>query len=134
MTPNWIGAERMEGLAGAHSVGHEERILLIENDSAVAEMYALGLNLSGYAVRIAPSLDSAWREVNLPDHLPQLIVLDIELRSMSGLDALNDLRRAPGTSVVPVIVLADDEDDFSEAYRRGATECHPRYRETPKQL
>jgi DNA-binding response OmpR family regulator len=134
MTPNWIRTERMEVSLNAVSGGSEERILLIENDSDVADMFALGLNLSGYEVRVAGSADSAWTEFNQPDHAPELIVLDLELQSTGGLDVLNDLKRSPSTSSVPVIVLTSDRAEFGEAYRRGAADCHEKYRTTPRQL
>jgi two-component system phosphate regulon response regulator PhoB len=133
-TPNWIKTERMEQVVGSHNGGHHELVLLIENDSAVAEMYAMGLNFSGYEVHIAMSLDSAWSQVNQPGDAPELIVLDLELPSTRGLDVLQDLRQSPSTSQVPVIVLANDQEDFGEAYRRGATDCHAKYRTTPRQL
>ena len=113
---------------------HNEVVLLIENDHAIANMYALGLNLSGYQVRIASSANSALSEVSRLDHRPELIVLDLEQPRVSGLDVLNDLKASPAAWGLPVIVLADDEEELCEAYRLGATDCHPRYRTTPRQL
>jgi DNA-binding response OmpR family regulator len=134
MTPNWVRTERMQSVGGTQGGGHDEVVLLIENDVAVADMYAFGLNVGGYQVHVAATPDSAWTEVKQPGHPPELIVLDLELPSVSGLDVLNDLRRTPETASVPVIVLANDQEDFVEAYRRGATDCHTKYRTTPRQL
>ena len=107
---------------------------MIERDADIADMYALGLNLSGYEVQVARSPDSAWRQVNDAERPPALIVLDLDLPEAGGLEILNSLRSFLRNSEVPVIVLADETEEWPEAYRRGATECHPRHLTTPKQL
>ncbi len=38
-------------------------------------------------------------------HLPDLILMDINLPGMNGIDALNELRREPRTSHIPVLAL-----------------------------
>ena len=134
MRRTWIRTDRIAGSFEQGSMSHEELILLIENDLDIADMYRMGLNQSGYPVRVATSPGSAVSQVNEPGTPPRLIVLDLELPLVSGLDVLNVLRTTPSTSDVPVIVLADDSDAFAEAYRRGATECHPKYRTTPSKL
>ena len=63
-----------------------------------------------------------------------VIVLDLELPAMSGLQMLEELRHTPATLHVPVIVLSNSDADFSEAFRRGATQCHPKYQTTPQAL
>ncbi|HSS92906.1 MAG TPA: response regulator [Candidatus Dormibacteraeota bacterium] len=108
-------------------------VLLIEDDVAIADMYALGLNLSGYRVRVAGSSDAALAQV-AEGARPRLIVLDLGLPRTGGLDVLVALREGPTTSTVPVIVLSNQDDDFPEAYRRGATGCLTKHRTTPKEL
>jgi CheY-like chemotaxis protein len=132
--PNWIHATRLEELGHATGTDQDEPILLIESDHDIADMFAMGLEQSGYPVAIADSSESASVEMDHAHVRPRAIVLDLELPPRRGLDELTALRSSPGMADVPVIVLSDDTDEFSEAYRRGATECHQRHRTTPRLL
>jgi DNA-binding response OmpR family regulator len=132
--PNWIRATRLEELSRAGSATDDQLILLIESDPHIADMFALGLRQGGYPVAVANSSESISIEVDQAHVHPRAIILDLELPPRRGLDLLSALRRSPGTADVPVIVLGDDTDEFTEAYRRGATECHEKHRTTPRLL
>jgi CheY-like chemotaxis protein len=108
-------------------------VLLIEDDPATADMYALGLNLCGYPVQIAHSAEAGLSEL-AEGMRPKLIVLDLVLPRIGGLEMLLLLRENPFTSSVPVIVLSNQDTDFPEAYRRGATECLAKHATTPGDL
>ena len=151
MTPNWVRTDLMSAIADGHrdaapaaasgesdrwTIGEPEprpRVLLVEDDGVIAHMYELGLTIGGYPVRLASSGESALTEAS-KDSPPDVIVLDLELPAMSGLQMLVELRHRPATLHVPVIVLSNSDVDFSEAYRNGATQCHSKYRTTPQAL
>jgi CheY-like chemotaxis protein len=84
------------------------RLLLIDDDDALAEMYALQLTASGFLVTTARSGIEALALVN--DVLPDLIYLDLGLPGMTGLEVLERLRGAPHTAAVPIVILTN----FSE--------------------
>ena len=133
MTPNWIRTARQEDLS-RREVQPDADILLIENDHDIADMYAFGLKAHGFAVSVAASRDSARERLNVAERNPGVIVLDAAFRHRIGLRILDELRESPTTADVPVIVLVDDTQDSMEAYRHGATDCHARFRTTPKEL
>ena len=108
-------------------------VLLIEDDEATAEMYALGLSLGGYPVWVVHSAEAGLRQIARAGS-PSLIVLDLELGQMGGLDMLVVLRESSSTSSIPVIVLSNNENDFPEATSRGAAECLAKHRTTPGEL
>jgi CheY-like chemotaxis protein len=59
-----------------------------------------------------------------PDrHLPDLILLDLHLPAMSGIDVLRQLRGDGAYRATPVIVLttSDDDEQILECYARGAS-------------
>jgi two-component system, response regulator len=60
---------------------------------------------------------------------PALILLDLNLPLVSGLDVLKEVRANPDTSRIPVIVLtsSSEERDKTESYRLGANDyiCKP---------
>src|SRR6266702_5122327 len=56
-----------------------------------------------------------------PDVLPDLILLDLKLPKVDGLEVLRRVRSAPTTRCLPVVVLtlSNEEQDIAEAYRLG---------------
>ena len=80
------------------------RVLFIENDPAVSEMYKLKLELDGYLVTIVTSGEdvSALAASTAPD----LVFIDTQRRQDGGLATLRTLRSLPVTRNVPVIMLS----------------------------
>jgi len=72
------------------------------------------------------ALDYLFREgefAGRPDTgSPAVVLLDINLPRVNGLDVLRQLRRDPRTSVVPVVLLtsSDEEQDRLTGYEEGA--------------
>jgi DNA-binding response OmpR family regulator len=82
------------------------RILLVEDEPALARGLADNFLEEGYEVRVAARGDRVTAAVE--EERPDLIVLDIMLPGRSGLDVLRDLREAGDT--VPVLVLTAKGD------------------------
>jgi two-component system, OmpR family, alkaline phosphatase synthesis response regulator PhoP len=90
------------------SVGEfaQERILVVEDESHLAEGLKLNLTLEGYDVRIAADGSSAlqkWKEWQ-----PDLIVLDIMLPQIDGLSVLRNIRLEDER--VPILILSAKGD------------------------
>ena len=94
------------------------QILIVEDDDAIATGLALNLRLAGHASTIARDGADALDQTANEDFA--LILLDINLPRLNGLEVLTALRAAD--NVVPVIVLSarDAELDKVAALRRGA--------------
>lgn len=95
-----------------------ERVLIVEDDEAIATGLALNLKLAGRTTSIARDGDDAIKQATNDDF--SLILLDINLPKRNGLEVLAALRAAD--NVVPVIVLSarDGEFDKVAALRLGA--------------
>jgi len=97
------------------------RVLIIEDDSRVAELYASKLRRGGYEVDVAQDGVSGF---DLAGSLvPDAIILDIHLPRLSGLAGLAVLRKDEATSGLPVIVLSNDDTPavLVEAGRLGVS-------------
>jgi DNA-binding response OmpR family regulator len=94
------------------------RILVVEDDEAIATGLSLNLKLAGRNATIARDGDDALRQAEREDFA--LILLDINLPKRNGLEVLSTLRTTD--NLVPVIVLSarDGEYDKVAALRLGA--------------
>ena len=126
-TPNWVALDRLDGPESPAD------ILIVEDDAAIADMYALELSMAGLRVRVAPSGEVAVVEAQHNAEY-SVIVLDLELPGMSGWTTLDELRRQAATANVPVIVLSNANVDVDDIAHHGASEWHAKYRTTPSQL
>lgn len=84
-------------------------LLLVEDDSDIAAMYALVLMEAGHDVRSA--LQSARRR------RPDLVLLDVGLPDLDGFTVMDELREREGTAGVPVVILSNYRTP--EMTRRG---------------
>jgi two-component system phosphate regulon response regulator PhoB len=90
------------------------RILVVEDETAIAELVAINLRHAGFEVSISGSADAAQAEVDRV--LPELVVLDWMLPGQTGLALAKRWRSEPRTRGLPIILLtarADEADKLS---------------------
>lgn len=81
-------------------------ILLVEDSLELREFYANYLTYAGFKVVTAINGHEALR---LAKHLrPDLILMDIRMPGMDGLEATADLKRTPGLADIPVVAFTAD--------------------------
>ena len=95
-----------------------ETILIVEDDRALRDGLALNLRLEGY--RILTATDGVEGARMAFENRPDLIVLDIMMPGLTGLDILEELREQGER--VPVLILSarDTTLDKVEGLRLGA--------------
>jgi two-component system phosphate regulon response regulator PhoB len=79
------------------------RILVVEDEPAIAELVAINLRHDGYEVSIAADAASAAARVD--ERLPDLAILDWMLPGRSGLQLARDWRAQNRTKALPIIML-----------------------------
>ena len=79
------------------------RILVVEDESAIAELISINLRHAGFEVTLAASAASAQYEVDRV--LPDLVVLDWMLPGQSGVALARQWRSTARTKELPVIML-----------------------------
>jgi DNA-binding response OmpR family regulator len=110
------------------------RIALIEDDGAIAVMYRLQLVSDGFDVEIARDGVSGLHVVQ--ESSPDLILLDVRLPRMSGLDVLEAIRQDPRLAAVPVLVLSNygESDVIDRSLELGARAYLIKSQTTPVEL
>jgi two-component system, OmpR family, response regulator MprA len=83
----------------------QQRILFIEDDRFIADMYRLGLEVGGWEVDVAHDGEEGLRRA-LEDP-PALVLLDMLLPRMDGFEVLRRLRENAVTRDVPVLVVSN---------------------------
>lgn len=79
----------------------KKQILLVEDDRDMAEVMKMELECLGYGVRMAENgVDGI--EIAISE-LPDLIVMDILLPRMDGLQAATRVRKNPKTQAIPIL-------------------------------
>ncbi len=97
-------------------------ILLIEDSKFMRIAVQRALTGAGYTVHTANNGEDGLRAAR--ETLPDLIVLDLVLPTISGLDLIKELNRNTITKSIPVIVLAAlSEPRKEDALRNGARAC-----------
>jgi len=82
-------------------------VLVVDDDPHIRELLAFAFDKAGMAVREAADGEEALAEV--ARHLPDLVVLDINMPRMDGLEVCRRLR---ATTEVPVLFLSSRDEEF----------------------
>jgi DNA-binding response OmpR family regulator len=85
----------------------KRRILLVEDDDALANMYRSALSYAGFDVEVAGDGLTALEDIDT-DH-PDLVVLDLNLPQLAGDRILSEVAATPDTRDIPVIVVTGSD-------------------------
>ena len=99
-----------------------KRILLVEDDRYLRRACEASLRLAGFTVVSVEDGAEAVRAVR--EAPPDLVLLDVLLPKMSGLDVLRVLKADPETKAIPVLVLSNSSrpQDVGELMALGAVD------------
>lgn len=100
----------------------KQRILLVEDDDSLAQVYQTRLDAEGFTVQRVPNGEDAL--VSALNFKPDLILLDVMMPKVSGFDVLDILRNTPETAKVKVIMLTalGQDSDKERAASLGVDE------------
>jgi len=95
-------------------------VLIIEDDASVCELLFSSLTKSGYRVSVAQRGETALEQIE--EDPPAVVVLDLNLPGMNGLDVCRVMRCDPWMSKIPVLMLTGkaEEDDIVVGLEVGA--------------
>jgi len=97
------------------------RVMIVEDDRDLRDVYAAALEDEGYSVRVASEGRSALAQLNDGTFLPCVLLLDLRMPGMNGWELAAHLRRSARLRRIPIVVVAAHYLLADEALRLGAT-------------
>ncbi|MCS7305870.1 MAG: response regulator transcription factor [Thermoguttaceae bacterium] len=97
-----------------------ERILVVDDEEEIQQLMEYTLTKEGYRVQCVGSGEMALAEVRRSP--PDLVILDLMLPGMDGLEVCRRLRREPETAELPIVILSakGEEADIVAGLELGA--------------
>jgi CheY-like chemotaxis protein len=110
-----------------------KHIVIIEDSRFIASVYRAKLQGEGYGIHVAPDGESG---LELVDRLaPDLVIVDLGLPGMSGIEVLADLRAQARFASLPVFVLSGAYSQaIEDAWKAGATGVLSKSTDTPNKV
>lgn len=110
------------------------KVLIVEDDSFLLKMYSKKFELEGFEVQTAA--DGADGLAKMKSFQPGLVLMDIMMPKMSGLEAMEKAKADPATRNIPVLVLTNlsTTDDAENAVKKGAVGFLVKSDVTPSQV
>ena len=111
-----------------------KKILFIEDDQIVANVYRNKLAVEGYQVEVAVDGEAGLRLMRT--FQPHVIILDLMLPGISGVDVIKEVRSEPDFAKTPIIVFSNTylTNIIQDAWRAGANKCLSKSSCTPKDV
>lgn len=112
----------------------KKKILLIEDQAGFRKVYTDVLENNGFEVIAAEDGEKGWSLAQ--SELPDLILLDLILPKMTGMDVLRRIRIDQKTNDIPVLVLSvlGDKEVIAEALSKGANDYTIKGFYTPREI
>ncbi len=95
-------------------------VLVVEDDFLLLEMYATLLAGEGYSIIRASDGGAGLKAIN--EETIDLVLLDLNMPSVTGFDVLEHLQEQPNTPPIVVISNTDEEEAIKRCKELGATE------------
>ncbi|MBI3127361.1 MAG: response regulator [Candidatus Tectomicrobia bacterium] len=105
-----------------------ERVLVADDEKGIVQFVGEALRRKGYSVHVASNGAEAFEMAKL--HRPHLVLLDIRMPGMDGLEALRRIKSVDPIIRVIVITAVHDREIIDAAYSMGAS----RYMTKPFEL
>jgi two-component system phosphate regulon response regulator PhoB len=97
-------------------------VLVVEDEGDILELVGYNLGKNGFTVRPVTSGEEALRKVHAWN--PDLVLLDLMLPGVDGLEVCRQLKRDPRTQMIPVVMLTakGEESDIVTGLELGAVD------------
>ncbi len=110
------------------------KVLLVEDEEMLAEMYSTKFSMEGW--QVTKAFDGAEGLAAAKKSMPDIILLDIIMPRMDGFAVLKELKADPKLKDVPVVLLTNlgQDDDVAKGKKLGATDYFVKADHTPAEV
>jgi len=111
-----------------------KKILLLEDDPFLVEIYSAKLKEAGFSVRVAIDGDEGLKKMR--ESLPDILLLDIVLPSLNGWEILRDIKKDSKLNSVKVVILSNlgEKDEVEKGLKLGAMKYLVKAHFTPSEV
>lgn len=111
-----------------------KKMLIIEDDAIIANVYRNRFEKEGYQVEVAPDGQAGFYRIH--EMAPDVVLLDLMLPQINGVDILKKIRVQKKFEALPVIVFTNAyfREMLNDAIKAGATKVFHKATLTPRQL
>jgi DNA-binding response OmpR family regulator len=97
-----------------------DKVLVVDDNREIRDLLQTSLSEEGYEVIVASNGEEAIELAKREN--PQLILLDIEMRGVDGIETCKRLKAEEKTGLIPIIMMTALGDRDIEAYLEGAAD------------
>lgn len=114
----------------------KKKIMIVEDDSFVMDIYQTKLTQSGFDVVLAVNGLEAMKKLEKEKNLPDMILLDIIMPYMDGLEFLKKIKEDERLKKIVVILLTNlsQKEEIDEGMRLGAADYLIKSHFTPSEV
>ena len=117
--------KQMNSIPDMNAEGRERQVLIVEDDFVNREMLKANLE-NGYEILCAETGEEALAMIHEHSGTLSLVLLDLNLPGMNGLDLLQEIKKDMDLSRIPVIVLTSDTESEVKSLNAGANGFIPK--------
>lgn len=110
------------------------KVIVVEDDGLLAKMYIKLLSFENHEVVVVDNGETAIETIK--EQLPDIVLMDVMMPKMNGLQALEQLKKDPKTAHIPVVVMSNlvNVNDSNEVLARGAVAYIDKSQYDPKSI
>lgn len=90
-----------------------KKIFLVEDDSAISDIYKIMIEKSGFSVEVfslGQEVIKAVKSINTPEEAPDIILLDLILPDMNGIDIFKEIKSNEKSKNIKVFILTNQSE------------------------
>lgn len=110
------------------------KILIVEDDQFLSKMYAKKFEVTGFEVETAFDGEEGVSKAETVN--PDIIIMDVMMPKLNGIEALDKIKANPKTKDIPVLILTNlsGTEDAQTAVKKGAVDFLVKSDFTPVQV
>ena len=113
-----------------------KKIMIVEDDAFVMDIYETKLKKEGFDIILASNGMEAMKKLENQDNIPDLILLDIVMPYMDGLEVLREIEKNISLKNIPVILLTNlsQKEEVEQGIKLGAKDYLIKSHFTPTEV